>query len=83
VFGSVCHGALGFIRARDRDGKLLIAGRKMTGVSDKQVKERGTVSTRSNQQHFVNDAYSASLSSFDPDSSGGMKSISRLALSVK
>jgi putative intracellular protease/amidase len=41
VFGSVCHGALGFIRARDRDGQLLIAGRKMTGVSDKQVRELG------------------------------------------
>ena len=32
VFGAVCHGALGFIRARDREGKLLIAGRKVTGV---------------------------------------------------
>ncbi len=32
VFGSVCHGALGFVRARDREGKLLIAGRKVTGV---------------------------------------------------
>ena len=35
------EGALGFIRARDRDGRLLIAGRKMTGVSDKQVHELG------------------------------------------
>ncbi len=41
ILGSVCHGALGFIRAKDRDGNLLIAGRKMTGVSDKQVKELG------------------------------------------
>ncbi len=41
VIGSVCHGALGLIRARDRDGKLLIAGRKVTGVSDKQIKELG------------------------------------------
>jgi len=41
IFGSVCHGALGFIRAKDRGGKLLIAGRKMTGVSDKQVHELG------------------------------------------
>lgn len=41
ILGSVCHGALGFIRAKDRDGKLLIAGRKMTGVSDKQVRELG------------------------------------------
>ena len=41
ILGSVCHGALGFIRAKDRDGNLLIAGRKMTGVSDKQVHELG------------------------------------------
>ncbi len=41
ILGSVCHGALGFIRAKDRDGKPLIAGRKMTGVSDKQVHELG------------------------------------------
>lgn len=41
VLGSVCHGALGFIRAKDRDGKPLIAGRRLTGVSDKQVRELG------------------------------------------
>lgn len=41
ILGSVCHGALGFIRAKDRQGNLLIAGRKMTGVSDKQVTELG------------------------------------------
>ena len=41
IFGSVCHGVLGFIRAKGRDGNLLIAGRKMTGVSDKQVHELG------------------------------------------
>ena len=41
ILGSVCHGALGFVRAKDRDGNLLIAGRRMTGVSDKQVHELG------------------------------------------
>lgn len=41
VLGSVCHGALGFVNAQDRDGNLLIAGRRMTGVTDKQVKELG------------------------------------------
>lgn len=41
VMGSVCHGALGFIQAKDKDGKLLISGRKMTGVTDKQVSELG------------------------------------------
>ena len=38
VIGGVCHGVLGLINAKDRDGNLLIAGRRMTGVSDKQVK---------------------------------------------
>jgi putative intracellular protease/amidase len=41
VIGGVCHGVLGLIKARDRDGNLLIAGRRMTGVSDKQIKELG------------------------------------------
>jgi len=39
VFGGVCHGVLGFIKVKDREGNLLIAGRAMTGVSDKQIKE--------------------------------------------
>jgi putative intracellular protease/amidase len=41
VIGGVCHGVLGLINAKDREGKLLISGRRMTGVSDKQVKELG------------------------------------------
>lgn len=39
VIGGVCHGVLGLVSARDRDGKLLIAGRRMTGVTDKQISE--------------------------------------------
>ena len=39
IIGGVCHGVLGLVSARDRDGKLLIAGRRMTGVTDKQIKE--------------------------------------------
>ena len=41
VIGGVCHGVLGLVNARDRDDKLLIAGRRMTGVTDKQIKELG------------------------------------------
>jgi putative intracellular protease/amidase len=41
VIGGVCHGVLGLINARDIDGGLLIAGRRMTGVTDKQIKELG------------------------------------------
>lgn len=45
VIGSVCHGALGLVNARDTNGNLLIAGRRMTGVSDKQIKELGITIT--------------------------------------
>jgi len=41
VIGGVCHGVLGLVNARDRDGDLLIAGRLMTGVTDKQIQELG------------------------------------------
>ena len=41
VIGGVCHGVLGLVNAKDRDGNTLIAGRRMTGVTDKQVKELG------------------------------------------
>ncbi len=43
VIGGVCHGVLGLINAKDRDGKPLIAGRRMTGVTDKQIKELGII----------------------------------------
>ncbi|WP_375582818.1 type 1 glutamine amidotransferase domain-containing protein [Cyclobacterium xiamenense] len=39
LLGSVCHGVLGFLMAEDTTGQPLVAGKKMTGVTDKQVKE--------------------------------------------
>jgi len=41
ILGSVCHGALGFLKAKDENGNPLVKGRKMTAVTDKQVKELG------------------------------------------
>ncbi len=41
VIGSVCHGALGLVNAKDVDGTPLIAGRRVTGVTDKQIEELG------------------------------------------
>jgi putative intracellular protease/amidase len=41
IIGSVCHGALGLIKAKDKDGNPLISGRRMCGVTDKQVQELG------------------------------------------
>jgi len=41
VIGGICHGVLGLINAKDHEGNLLIKGRRMTGVTDKQIKELG------------------------------------------
>ena len=41
VIGGVCHGVLGLVNARDKEGNTLIAGRRMTGVTDKQIRELG------------------------------------------
>ena len=37
LFGSVCHGALAFTEARDKNGDYLVKGRTMTGVTQKQL----------------------------------------------
>ena len=41
IIGGVCHGVLGLVNARDREGNLIISGRLMTGVTDKQIDELG------------------------------------------
>ena len=42
LLGSVCHGVLGFLMAKDTaTGRPLVEGRQMTGVTDKQVEELG------------------------------------------
>ena len=45
IIGSVCHGALGLIQAKDTLGNYLITGRDMTGVTDKQLIELGITVT--------------------------------------
>ena len=45
VIGGVCHGVLGLVNAKDKEGNTLISGRRMTGVTDKQVKELGIETT--------------------------------------
>lgn len=45
IIGSVCHGALGLIQARDTLGNYLITGRDMTGVTDKQIAQFGITIT--------------------------------------
>ena len=41
IMGSVCHGALAFTNAKDRNGDPLIKGRPMTGVTQQQISSFG------------------------------------------
>ena len=45
VLGGVCHGPLGFLKAKNADGEPLVKGRRVTAVTDKQVKELGIETT--------------------------------------
>jgi arylsulfatase A-like enzyme/putative intracellular protease/amidase len=45
VLGGICHGPLGLVNARDAEGRPLVEGRRVTGVTDKQVQELGIGST--------------------------------------
>jgi len=45
VIGGVCHGPLGLLKATARDGSPLVAGRRVTAVTDKQVRELDIGST--------------------------------------
>jgi putative intracellular protease/amidase len=41
VIGGICHGPLGLLKARTANGDLLIKGRRLTAVTDKQIHELG------------------------------------------
>lgn len=45
VVGGVCHGPLGLMQAQDETGQPLVKGRRLTAVTDKQVKELGIIVT--------------------------------------
>ncbi len=41
VIGGICHGPLGLLRARRPDGELLVKGRRLTAVTDRQIHQLG------------------------------------------
>jgi putative intracellular protease/amidase len=41
VIGGICHGPLGLLKARTPGGELMVKGRRLTAVTDKQVRELG------------------------------------------
>lgn len=45
VIGGVCHGPLGLLQAKGDDGRLIVAGRRISAVTDKQIAELGITFT--------------------------------------
>jgi putative intracellular protease/amidase len=41
VLGGICHGPLGLLRGRTPEGDLIVKGRRLTAVTDKQIHELG------------------------------------------
>ena len=56
IYGSVCHGALAFTEAKDSTGNYLIAGRTMTGVTQKQLDQLGIEFTPKHPEHELKKA---------------------------
>jgi putative intracellular protease/amidase len=41
VLGGICHGPLGLLKGRTPSGELIVKGRRITAVTDKQIRELG------------------------------------------
>ena len=41
VIGGICHGPLGLLKARTPEGELIVKGRRLTAVTNKQIHEVG------------------------------------------
>jgi putative intracellular protease/amidase len=39
VIGGICHGPLGLLKGRTADGELIVKGRRLTAVTNKQIRE--------------------------------------------
>jgi putative intracellular protease/amidase len=56
IVGGVCHGPLGFLLAKDEKGDPLVKGRRLTAVTDKQVRELGITMTRQHPERDLRTA---------------------------
>lgn len=45
VVGGICHGPLGLLKGRTPEGELIVKGRRLTAVTDKQIHEVGIEGT--------------------------------------
>ena len=56
VVGGICHGPLGLLKARTAEGGLLVKGRRLTAVTNKQLHEVGVESTPLHPETALRDA---------------------------
>jgi putative intracellular protease/amidase len=56
VIGGICHGPLGLLRARRPDGELMVTGRRLTAVTNKQIRELGVEITPLHPESALRDA---------------------------
>lgn len=69
LFGSVCHGALAFTEAKDKNGDYLVKGRTMTGVTQRQLEQFGIEYTPKHPEEELRKAgadYQANHKVIDP-----------------
>jgi putative intracellular protease/amidase len=56
IVGGICHGPLGLLKARTVNGELLVKGRRLTAVTNKQLHEVGVESTPLHPETALRDA---------------------------
>ena len=56
VIGGVCHGPLGLLQATNPDGTLFVEGRRLTAVTDRQVKQLGISHTPQHPERELRNA---------------------------
>lgn len=56
VIGGICHGPLGLLRARRPDGHPFVEGRRLTAVTDRQVRQLGVTITPMHPESVLREA---------------------------
>ena len=66
VIGGICHGPLGLLKARTPSGELMVKGRRLTAVTDKQIHELGVAITPLHPETALRNAGAAFESKHHP-----------------
>lgn len=69
VIGGVCHGPLGLLQATDTDGAPLVKGKRLTAVTDRQVRQLGIQQTPQHPERELRAAgavFESASAAFEP-----------------